>query len=252
MTGAGPSTGATPVPLEWVDEIASTQVEVVGRAQAGAPPQALATTSQTAGHGRRGRDWQCPPGAGLALSVLTRPERLDGWTWLPLVAGVAVVDALHGVGAAGLTLKWPNDVLSPSGKLAGLVAERVEHPSAQRSSPPAFVLGVGINLTTEGLPPTAASLAGMGLEADARAVVEAVVTSVLGWLARWRDRPGEVAVAYRARCSTLGRDVRVLLPGGRESLGRAEAIDDDGCLVVGTPAGRQTYAAGDVVHLRSR
>lgn len=249
MTGVP---GQPPVPLAWVDEIASTQIELVARARAGAPPQALATTSQTAGHGRRGRDWACPPGAGLALSVLVRPHRDDAWTWLPLLAGVAVVDALDALGAPGLTLKWPNDVLVSSGKLAGLIAERVDSPPSPGQPGPAFVLGVGINLTADGLPPVATCLHNLGVEADARQVADAVLSWLVTWMQRWVDDPAEVAGAYRVRCATLGRDVRVSLPGGQEVLGRAVAIDDDGCLVVESGSGPQALSAGDVVHLRVR
>lgn len=252
MSGPGPGTVPTAVPLEWVDEIGSTQVELVARARGGSTAQALATTSQTAGRGRRGREWACPPGAGLALSVLVRPQRVDTWTWLPLLAGVAVVDALERLGAAELALKWPNDVLAPSGKLAGIIAERVDGPCARPGLPPAFVLGVGVNLTADGLPPTATCLRDLGLDTGARVVGDAVLASVDGWLRSWVDNPASVASAYRARCATLSLDVRVALPGGREALGRAVAIDDDGCLVVETSSGRQTFSAGDVVHLRAR
>lgn len=234
------------VPITWVDEIGSTQVELVSRARTGAAPQALATTSQTAGHGRRGREWTCPPGAGLALSVLLRPLRNDAWTWLPLLAGVAVVEALQARGARGLGLKWPNDVLAPSGKLAGLVAERVEG----HGSPPAFVLGIGLNLTGDGLPPNAACLAHLGVHDDAGTVGAAVLAALLERVRHWEADTSAVADIYRAQCVTLGHEVRVSLPGGRDVQGRADDVDDDGCLVVTGPAGRQVLSAGDVVHVR--
>lgn len=253
MSGDGSAAAAgSALPLTWVDEIGSTQVELVARARGGATAQALATTAQTAGHGRRGREWTCPRGAGLALSVLARPDRRDAWTWLPLMAGVAVVEALESLGAVGLALKWPNDVLAPSGKLAGIVAERVESPPSHPGLPPAFVLGVGINLTDEGLPATAACLQGLGLDAGARPVAGAVLEHLGAWLRRWDDNPADVASAYRTRCGTLGRDVRVVLPSGGEASGQATAIDHDGCLVLETPSGRQVFSAGDVVHLRPR
>lgn len=236
------------VPLTWVDEIGSTQAELVSQARAGADPQALATTSQTAGHGRRGREWTCAPGAGLAMSVLVRPPRIDAWTWLPLLAGVAVVEALEALGADGLGLKWPNDVLAPSGKLAGLVAERVDG----RTMPPAFVLGIGLNLTPDGLPPNAACLAHLGVHDDAATIGTAVLAAVLDRLDRWVHDPSGIAEDYRRRCVTLGREVRVSLPGGREVHGRGDDVDDDGCLVVTGPAGRQALSAGDVVHVRGR
>jgi BirA family biotin operon repressor/biotin-[acetyl-CoA-carboxylase] ligase len=59
-----------------------------------------------------------------------------------------------------------------------------------------------------------------------------------------------VRTAYRDSCSTLGLEVRVHLPTGQAVEGTALDVDDDGGLVVGTPHGRRTFAAGDVVHVR--
>ena len=65
--------------------------------------------------------------------------------------------------------------------------------------------------------------------------------------ARCRQSPDALMAAYRAACSTIGRQVRVELPGGESFEGRADGVDDDGRLVVdGRPV-----AAGDVVHVRS-
>lgn len=249
-----------PPPVTWVDRIDSTQRALVVRARAGAPDQALATTSQTAGHGRRGRDWVCPPGSGLAVSVLARLRERAGWSWVPLAAGVAVHEALSGLGARGLGLKWPNDVLVDdgmhAGKLAGLVAQRVDTAvdAAAGMSPArdsALVLGVGVNLRPAGLPEGATPLSAVAGVADPVAVADAVVQRLAVWLERWQDGSPSVAEAYRERCVTLGRQVRVDLPGGDALLGTAARIDDDGRLVVVTSAGGVTaLSAGDVVHLR--
>lgn len=244
MTGGMPES----VSLAWLDEVGSTQVELVDRAASGAGEQALATTSQTGGRGRRGREWSCPPGSGLAMSVLLRPPRGDAWTWLPMLSGVAVVEAVEGLGTSGLSLKWPNDVLSPTGKLAGLIAERVEDSSSL--SPPAFVLGVGVNLLPEGLPPGSANLAEMGVHRPPVQVAHALLGSLLRWVSTWVSDPSAVLPAYRARCETLGSAVRVMLPGGDDVEGRAVGLDEDGRLMVRTATGTLALAAGDVVHLR--
>ncbi len=248
--------GPMPIPLTWIEEIGSTQVELVTRARAGASEQALATTSQTAGHGRRGREWWCPPGSGLAMSVLIRPACGERWTWLPLLAGIAVVDALESLGASGVSLKWPNDVLTRAGKLAGLLAERVDPPrdgpTSSLQSRPAFVVGFGLNLTSRALPPGAACVDDLGVDPDAGQVAEAVLGSTARWVRRWVNEPASVATAYRERCTSIGQDVRVHLPGGAEIVGEVAAVDDDGCLVLAGPAGRVVVPAGDVVHLRAR
>ncbi len=248
------SAGAA-VPLRWVDAAASTQDLLVAAAHAGAGAQAVATTDQQAGRGRRGRTWSCPPGDGLALSVLLRPERADGWTWLPLLAGVAVLGSLERLGGPDAVLKWPNDVLARGAKLAGLLAERVE-PAAPGGRP-ALVLGVGLNLRSGALPPGA-----VGLDAllpheppDGPTVARAIADEVAGLLGRWDAADAAEADAlrdaYRLRCSTLGRRVEAALPDGRTVIGRACGLDADGRLLVdpGTAA-VQAVSAGDVVHVR--
>ena len=235
--------------LTWVDQIASTQDETARRARSGAVAQALATTSQTSGRGRRGRAWTCPPGAGLAMSVLLRPARYDGWTWLPLLAGVAVVQAVEGLGATRPALKWPNDVLAQDAKLAGLLAERIE--PAGGSAGPAFVLGVGLNLREDDLPAGAVALDQLGVGSSAATVARAVLDALEEWLPVWEAGDDRLAQAYRRACATLGQWVRLALPDGSQVIGRAVAIDGDGRLLVQLDTGPpQAFAAGDVVHLR--
>jgi BirA family biotin operon repressor/biotin-[acetyl-CoA-carboxylase] ligase len=75
----------------------------------------------------------------------------------------------------------------------------------------------------------------------------------------WRDDPadlgetgasGGLRAAYRRLCTTLGREVRVELPGHLTLTGVARDIDPAGCLVVATATGERTLSAGDVIHLR--
>lgn len=238
----------------WVDSTASTQVALVDQARAGAVSQVLATTSQSAGRGRRGREWTCPPGAGLAMSVLVRLPRQDGWSWLPLLAGVAVHEALTELGAPpSLGLKWPNDVLvdhgDDAGKLVGIIAERVDAP---RGADPALVLGIGVNLRRALVPVEATALDSLGVAAGPQTVASSILDAVGAWLERWSADPRRVAEPYRQRCLTLGTQVRVHLPGGDTLTGRATVIDEEGRLVLTTAGGQVALSAGDVVHLRPR
>jgi BirA family biotin operon repressor/biotin-[acetyl-CoA-carboxylase] ligase len=172
---------------------------------------------QTSGRGRLGRAWEAPSGTALLASFVLPARPLAA-----LAAGVAVAAAC----GERARLKWPNDVLLGGGKLAGILAE-------QRGS--RCVLGVGVNLTWA--PP-----GGARLECDR----EALLQRVDGELRRWFAAPdADVLAAWRARADTLGRRVRVELPGEAFE-GVAEDVTADGCLVV---AGR-AVAAGDVIHLR--
>jgi BirA family biotin operon repressor/biotin-[acetyl-CoA-carboxylase] ligase len=237
--------------VTWVAQIGSTQIELVERARAGGDPAALATTAQTSGHGRRGRGWVCPPGGGLALSVLLRPDRGEGWGWLPLLTGVAVVETLRATGVVDASLKWPNDVLDHRGKLAGLLADRVETGHGQGDRP-AVVIGIGVNLDSAGLPDGSSALEEHPVDVSPRVLADRLLASLTGWVARWEGHDVLVAQEYRRLCGTIGQMVRVTLPGDQLVAGTAIRVDDDGRLVVAEATGGvQVLSSGDVVHLRS-
>ncbi len=244
--------------LDFVPEAGSTNAELVARASAGWLEDfaVLATTNQTAGKGRLGRSWIAPPGRTIAVSVLLRPE---GWEpdrlgWLPLLAGLAMTRAVAGlVDDHQVTLKWPNDVQIDGLKVAGLLAELVA--SAMRPSENAVVIGAGLNLTmtADELPtPGSTSLTLNGVPAED--LVDRALAAYLGELRSLYDgleAPSLRAVVI-AECSTIGRSVRVELPGGADLYGRAVDIDELGRLVVLRLADARLIpvAAGDVTHLR--
>jgi BirA family biotin operon repressor/biotin-[acetyl-CoA-carboxylase] ligase len=237
-----------------VEETASTNADVAAAARAGAPAGlVVAAELQTAGRGRAGRVWQAPARSGLAVSVLLRPTApRDTWGWLPLIAGLAVVGPLSAMSGLDLGLKWPNDVLvGGERKLAGLLAEVVDD---------AVVVGLGLNvsLRADELPvPTATSLVLEGSDVvDRDPVLRAVLRGLADRYRAFESAGGDAAAAglveaYRSTCRTLGRQVRVELPGERTLLGEAVDVDDAGRLVLRTADGMTTLAAGDVVHLRS-
>lgn len=207
---------------------------------------------QTAGRGRLGRDWVSPPRAGLTFSVLLRPVGVpEGrWTWLPLLAGVAIAEGIEHVAEIDVRLKWPNDLLVDGRKLGGILAGR--HGEA-------VVIGVGFNVTTSAaeVPDDRATslllcdAATTDRETLLRSSLRAFSTAYLAW----RDEGGQatsLAETYAARCDTLGSDVRVALPDGTVVEGRATGLDDDGRLVVSTPRGERALSSGDVVHVRPR
>jgi BirA family biotin operon repressor/biotin-[acetyl-CoA-carboxylase] ligase len=186
------------------------------------------------------------------MSVLLRPDRDPAtWTWLPLLAGLAVAESLRAVAGVPAMLKWPNDVLVDDGKVCGILAERVDGPQGA-----ACVLGLGINvhLAADELPvPTATSLA--VLRPEQRFVRAEIMATVLATLAllyhRWEDGlDTSLAAEYVARSGTIGRSVRVLTGDGSSVTGEAVGVDAEGRLRVRTAAGVQTFAAGDVTHLR--
>ena len=255
--------------LELRTETGSTNADVAAAARAGADEGLVVVAErQTAGRGRLGRVWQSPPRAGIAVSVLLRPCRPDEvreWSaapvarhgWLPLLAGLAVVEAVARVAELDAGLKWPNDVLLGGRKCAGVLAEAV--PGA-RGVPGAVVVGVGLNVTVHAdeLPgPDATSLLLAGAAyTDRDPLLRELLRALARWYERWRDASGDpeasgVRRAYLENCRTVGQDVRVSLPGGQDLIGEAATVDEAGRLVVVDLDGiRQVVAAGDVLHLR--
>jgi BirA family biotin operon repressor/biotin-[acetyl-CoA-carboxylase] ligase len=222
-------------------------VDVASAASAGEPEgYVLVADQQTKGKGRLGRSWESPPGSSLSVSALLRPVDVPApqWPWLPLLVGVAAVEAVREAAGRDAHLKWPNDVLLGDAKLAGILVERIDTPDG-----PAAVAGVGMNITSTPAD-GAASLAGTGATRDA--VLDALLGRVAAWYGRWRadpTGPGLVQV-YRELCSTIGRDVRAELPNGSVLAGHAVDVDASGGLVIGSGAGREVVSAGDVVHVR--
>jgi BirA family biotin operon repressor/biotin-[acetyl-CoA-carboxylase] ligase len=220
------------------------------------------TDHQTGGRGRLGRGWQVPDRAAISLSAVVPVEDPTTLPWVPLLAGVALVRAIEEVTAAGQQtgperalaprLKWPNDVLLPEDgdrKVSGILCELLPSGAGHL-----VVIGTGVNVDqdrTELPVPTATSLALAG----ARVAREDLVIAYLGQLGRL-FAPGATAereagrAAYAQLCSTLGRHVRVHLPGDTNVEGVATGIDPSAGLVVRTAAGERTFAAGDVVHVR--
>ena len=257
--------------VEVVTETGSTNADVASSARAGAGEGLIRIAeSQRAGRGRLDRTWQAPARSGLTMSVLLRPAvPITRFGWLPLLAGVAVVQACDQLTDVDAALKWPNDLLVRQsaetgrwGKCGGILAETVPPVDAMAT---AVVVGIGINVTqvAEELPepqdplaypPTSLALAGAA--ADREALTIAVLERVAQWYGRWVAAAGDpvksgLLEAYRAICLTIGRDVTVSLPGGASVAGRVNGIDDDGRLVLMTPTGPQALAAGDVAHVRS-
>lgn len=273
--------------VEWRDSSPSTNAELreLVAAEGAAVPHGalLATSDQTSGRGRLDRGWVTPPGEALAVSVLIRgfgaaPGGLPA-SWLPLLAGSAVVATLQPLFPAGLRVgvKWPNDVhvrdeadavAGRTGpKLCGILSELL--PGEGRGSKQGLdvIVGMGLNLLIpEWELPTerATSLLAAGADVGGaesladpagQELADRLMAGIAGELLRLAELASAEPRAARARVLrhslTIGTEVRVHLPGGEIVDGRARALDADGALVVDLPTGGVlTVSAADVEHLR--
>lgn len=228
--------------LRVVEEVDSTNSVL---AAAPTPWAVLVAERQRAGRGRLGRSWVSVPGAGLAVSAVVPAARMP-LGWVPLLAGLAVVEAVRETAGVEAVLKWPNDVLLPADgerKLAGVLCTWTSA---------GVVVGAGINVhhTRNQLPvPRASSLALAGGEASREAVLTAYLHALARLVLAFPDDPAALRARYAGCCATLGAPVRVD-QGATQRFGVARAVDDDGRLVLDTGEGDLVVAAGDVEHLR--
>ena len=204
--------------------------------QAAADGTCVVAGEQTAGRGRHGRTWVSQPGAGLWSSTIVRAIRTP--TRLPLIAALAVIDVGLDLGGLSWSIKWPNDVLSGTGrKVAGILVEAVSD---------AVVVGIGINIET---PPSEFAGAGCWVDDASSPDRSAVLAGLLIALHSRFHRPWASNLDdYRALCRTVGASVRVVLPGGEQFDGTAIDVDDDGHLLVQAGQTVRMVVAGDVLH----
>jgi BirA family transcriptional regulator, biotin operon repressor / biotin---[acetyl-CoA-carboxylase] ligase len=238
--------------LEVLFEVDSTNTRLLGLAP---PPAGSAevclTELQYAGRGRLGRRWIAPFGGGIAVSL--------GWSCsdvvrtlpaLSLGVGVAVVRALERAGAAGISLKWPNDIWFNDRKMGGVLIEL----RAEAGGPAYVVIGLGLNVS---LPATARQeIEASGVSAAAAAdacqqepsrnlLAGAILDELLSMLVEY-ERFGFAAFrdAWTALDALRDREVQVLV-GQTAILGIARGVDLDGALLLETADRTQRFVSGE-------
>lgn len=235
------------------DEIDSTNAEARRCAEQGAAEGTIIhARRQTAGRGRRGREWQSPEG-NLYMSLLLRPHQpLEQASRLSFVSALALADALSSLAPPmmAISIKWPNDLLVQGRKCAGLLLESTARADGLLDW---LVIGVGVNLVShpEDLPYPATDLAFEGApDIEPETVMEAFARYFLRWSDTWLEKGFEpVRKAWLERAHGRGEPLEIRLE--RETFsGRFEGLDPDGALVVGLDDGSQRrVAAGDVFPL---
>lgn len=204
---------------------------------------------QTAGRGRRGRDWISSYGSNVTLSLAWRFDLpMSALSALSLAAGVATAEALRDVGVEGHTLKWPNDLLVDGRKLAGVLVEVF----GEAGGPATAVIGVGINTR---LPAASAqridqpwtdldTLGGDSISRNALAgtLVDRLVNACEMFA---REGIGSCRERWQSFDKLLGSVVR-LYRGDRFIEGRYAGIAADGALILETDDGCSAYHAGEL------
>ncbi len=248
--------------VRYLPEVTSTNDIAASLAAGGAEEGTVVVAgSQTAGRGRRGREWFSPQGAGLYVSVVLRPTRQNAGderrvaSLITITSGVALAEAILAATGLPVELKWPNDLVigRPWRKLAGILAEasttsgRLDH----------VILGFGINIRAARYPAALGDRA-TSLEVESGRPVDAwrlLVEALAALASRYAElrRGGASALLDRWRAlapGTRGGTVE-WRSGGGSRRGIAEGIDDEGALLVRVGATVERIVAGEVKWLSS-
>ncbi|MGZ5056418.1 MAG: bifunctional biotin--[acetyl-CoA-carboxylase] ligase/biotin operon repressor BirA [Methylobacter sp.] len=244
--------GALISSFEIHDQIDSTNRYLVERSQNnGLSGSVCFAEYQTAGKGRRGRQWVSPYGSNIYLSILWRfqqgPAAISG---LSLAIGVAVIRALKQYQISDIGLKWPNDIYNQGKKLGGILVE----VSGETDGPCSAVIGLGLNLylpenQAEGITQAWTDLtkitgqsqlyrnhlAGILLNHLLPVIADYENTGIQAYLDEWRSY------------DCLSGKSATLFIGQQQFEGIVRGIDNSGMLLIERPDGIvQTFASGEV------
>ncbi len=232
-------------------EIDSTNLEAARLAAEGAAEGVLVVAdAQTAGRGRRGRQWESPAGDAVYMSLILRPQaEADKVSGLTLVMALSVAQALDGLEIAGGQIKWPNDIVLNRKKLCGILTEL--HMESGRVSD--VIIGVGINVNQESFASEIESVATSvlvetGRRMDKDILIDSVMEAFERNYAIYQKTCDMTNLLedYHAFLANRNHEVRVLDPKG-EYEGIALGINLRGELLVRKQDGTiETVYAGEV------
>jgi BirA family biotin operon repressor/biotin-[acetyl-CoA-carboxylase] ligase len=231
------------------DTLSSTNTEALALARRGETgPLWVTARQQTAGRGRRGNAWISTPGNLYATLLLCDPAMPETAPELSFVAALAVYDAIIEQAftlPAELALKWPNDILFGTAKLAGILIE-----SEIIATRLAVAVGIGVNCMHHPVETAypATDLATAGVAVSAEDLFFALSGTMARRLAQWRRGAGfqSIRADWIERATGMGEEKRVRLLN-HELVGRFEALDERGRLLLRLADGTlQTITAGDV------
>lgn len=211
----------------------------------------VVSAEQTAGRGRAGRTWHSPPGAALYCTLILRPTVPPHLlATLPLLAGVAVAEAIEALCGYRTLLKWPNDVWLGSDPERQKVAGILMTSAIARHEVGHVLIGIGVNVATlaDDLPPGGTSiLAATGAITTPDALLTTLLQRMDYGYAEFQRTTGHPSLeSWRQRAALIDTAVTIE-DGGRERSGIYLGIDDDGALLLREAAGVSRVMAGDLV-----
>jgi len=216
-------------------------------------PVLISADVQTAGRGRQGRRWRSP--AGGVWMTLAWPATKSAATYrpAPLVAGLAVAQAVAETTGVDPRIKWPNDLLIDDRKCGGILCQY------EAIDPPTVIVGVGVNANLKCTElgrclrhPATTLLEVLGTPVDLAALRGMIARRLVDRMRLFeRDGLASMLGAIHRRLAWVGETIDGDRPGGRRFEGRFDGIDEAGCLRVTDPVTLETtaYDAAEVRHV---
>ncbi|MGJ8724368.1 MAG: biotin--[acetyl-CoA-carboxylase] ligase [Roseibacillus sp.] len=233
--------------LQYFSELGSTNEQALEMGREGMSSGAVVLAGkQWAGRGRRGAAWFCSEGAGLAFTIVLRPDFEKAlWPRLSLVAGMAVAKSIEAAGLAP-EIKWPNDVLIGGRKVCGILVE---------AEGDFVVVGIGLNVgameVPEELSEIATSLAKEGAQEVIREEYLLEILKSFESLEKLvKSDFASLISMVRSRCALAGKEVE-FLDGQERRRGRCEGIGEAGDLQVWEDRLLKRYVAADQIRVVS-
>jgi len=240
--------------VRFFESIHSTNTQAMAEADAGAPDgMVYVADEQTAGRGRGAHGWESPPGSGLYVSVLLRPQIAPADVlWFSLAAGLAVHEAVAQVTSLKADLRWPNDLLFGRRKFCGILSELNAEVTRVRH----MVIGIGINVHQQQFPPELRHIAtSLYIETGRDWPRQELLLALLQSLDREvnaltaPDGIGPATASILARLERLSSWIRgkqVYVEGLDGYEGVTQGLDSRGFLQIRTPEGVKTVYSGGV------
>lgn len=239
----------------FYEKVASTNTVASNLAEQVAEGTVILADTQEKGRGRLGRVWVSPPGENIYMSIILQPQiETKDATLITIMAAVASANALRKTTGLNISIKWPNDLIFHERKIGGILTELKTDQKGILFS----VIGIGINVNTDidTFPEDVRKIATSvkketGKLFSREEIVAEILNEINNWYIILKAMKREVLLAeWQRLTSTIGKEVIVVI--GQETYkGFAEAIDDEGMLILRLPSGEmKRIHSGDLTVLR--
>lgn len=239
----------------FYEKVVSTNTIAFDLAEKAKEGAVVIAESQEKGKGRLGRIWISPPGVNIYISIILRPEiEHKDITLITIMASVACATALRRTTGLDISIKWPNDLMASGKKLGGILTEL----KTDQIKIACAIIGIGINVNIDitEFPEDVREIAtSVKNETGKPYPREDIVAEILNEMNKWykilNDTDKKTLLSeWQRLTSTLGKDI-VVIVGQNRYEGFAEAIDDEGMLILRLPSGEyKKISSGDLTILR--